>query len=102
MMNQVWRFGPLAIVGPQKRINGLDREKEAHGNQKSRSNGLVFLENFSQSMLDQQFKFELLAIWGLITRSNGSNLSLGTHGINKFDRNKKFLPKRYEISNYAI
>lgn len=70
MMNQVNKFNPLAIVGLLKRLNEPDPENGVHENQKGKLNSLAFLKKFSQSMHDQQYKFELPAILALIKRSD--------------------------------
>lgn len=75
-MSQVMRFNSVAVFGFLNRINRSDRKKEAQINQKSRSNGLAFFENFSQSMNNQWMKLEALAILGFLKRMNSSGLAL--------------------------
>lgn len=45
-----WDSAHHQFFGILRRINKLDREKEAHKNLKSRSNGVAFFTNFSLSM----------------------------------------------------
>lgn len=53
-----WDSTHQQFFGILRRINKLDREKQAHKSLKTRSNGVAFFTNFSLSMTDQCMKFE--------------------------------------------
>lgn len=53
---------------------------------------LFSFANISQSMNDQQFKFDLLAFLGFTKRSNDSDLALGAQRIQKFEKVERLSP----------
>lgn len=68
--------------------------------QNGTSNSLDFFENISKSIMKQWLKFGPIDVFGLSKTSNGLDLDLGTHKIQKMNK-KKWKVQNFNPSNYS-
>ena len=90
MMNQASKFGPEAVLGILKRLNGLDFTNEPHiileiAIQRSR----LFC-TISKSMRDQRLKCDQLVVFDLPEIVHGLDHDYGPHRNQKIGKNTIF------------
>lgn len=78
----------MVVLNITKRINGSDLDIRAHKFQKFWTNGSCFLINILRSVINQRFKFNLIAVFGVLNIFNGSYLDLLYQDLRKKKKKK--------------